>query len=94
MFCFRWNKNDTRDTFYPTWVFLNKHVHPSAKQMDMIATEDIDSFVTDSFNENLTNYVLEIADNILDIIGLFIMYKYPITKQNVKTYLHINEWKK
>ncbi len=62
--------------------------------MDMIATEDIDSFVTDSFNENLTNYVLEIADNILDIIGLFIMYKYPITKQNVKTYLHINEWKK
>ncbi len=89
---FNMDENRVNEIFHPTWVFLNKHVHSSAKQMNMIVTEDIDSLITDSFNLNLSNYVLEEVDEILDIIDVLMIDKFPKIKKNAKSYKFFNEW--
>ena len=66
------NEGEMRARFKPLWVYLNKHAHPSAKQMDIVATEDFSSLVTDSFNENLARDALRATDEIFDIVNMII----------------------
>lgn len=62
------DKKDSEEKLYFTWIFLNKYVHPSAKQLNMDVSEDFAGIVTDSINERLARYSLEIIDEIFDII--------------------------
>lgn len=85
-------KKDFKEKFKPTWICLNKHVHPSAKLMDMIAEEDFSSFVTDSFSANLAKITLEIADEIFDLIYVILFAKFSRIKDSALEYKFINDW--
>ncbi|MFC1573563.1 hypothetical protein ACFL30_00100 [Candidatus Latescibacterota bacterium] len=89
---FESNGKDIKEKYKPVWDFLNKHVHSSALQMQMIATEDIKSLVTDSFNENLAKKALEVFDKIFDLIYSIVFNKYPEIKEKALEYTFINEW--
>ena len=62
----RIDEKATEEKLKPIWTLLNKHVHPSAKQMNRVAEENFSSFVTDSFNENLARETLTVADKVFD----------------------------
>ncbi len=88
------DKESFEKKFRPIWIYLNKHVHPSAKQMDMIAEEDFSSLVTDSFNKNLAEDVLKVADEIFDLIYVIAFEKFERIKELALGYRFINEWEK
>jgi hypothetical protein len=81
-----------RSNFKPLWDYLNIHVHPSGKQMDIVATEDFSSLVTDSFNENLARDALRATDEIFDVINMMLFKKFPRIKEVGLKYKFINEW--
>ncbi|MCH7555895.1 MAG: hypothetical protein IIB56_00390 [Planctomycetes bacterium] len=83
-----------KEKFQPIWDYLNKHVHPSAKQMDIVVEEDFSSLVTDSFNENLARETLEVVDEIFDLIYVMVLEKFSRVKELVLEYKFINEWEK
>lgn len=85
-------EEDFEEKFEPTWNWLNKHVHPSAKQMNMAAEEDVSSFVTDSFNENLAKVTLGIVDEIFDIVCVIVFKKFSRIQELALEYKFINEW--
>lgn len=89
---FNSNNESIQLKFKPLWDYLNKHVHPSAKQMDMVAKEDFSSFVTDSFNEKLAKNVLGATNEVFDIIDMIILKKYPKIRDLARQYEFINEW--
>jgi hypothetical protein len=80
--------------FKPLWIYLNKHAHPSAHQMDIAATEDFSSLVTDSFNETLARDALKATDEIFDIVSLIIFRRFPKIKESALRYEFLNEWGK
>lgn len=83
-----------KEKFQPIWDYLNKHVHPSAKQMDIVVEEDFSSFVTDSFNENLAKDALKVVDKIFDLIYVIVLKRFSRVKGLVLGYKFINEWEK
>jgi len=78
--------------FKQLWNYLNKHVHPSVKQMDIVVTEDFSSLVTDSFNANLARDTLRATDEIFDIVNMIIFKKFPRIIEVGLKYKFINEW--
>jgi len=81
-----------KEKFQPVWIYLNKHVHSSAKQMDIVVEEDFSSFVTDSFNENLAKDALKVVDEIFDLIYVIVLKRFSRVKELVLGYKFINEW--
>lgn len=79
--------------FKPLWDYLNKHVHPSGKQIDIVATEDFSSLVTDSFNANLARNALRATNEIFDIVNMIIFKKFPRIKEVALKHKFINKWK-
>lgn len=88
------DEKDFEKKFKPTWTYLNKHVHPSAKQMDIVVEEDFSSLVTDSFNENLAKDTLKVVDEIFDLVYVIVLKKFSRVKELVLEYKFINEWEK
>lgn len=86
------DEKDFEGRFKPTWIYLNKHIHPSAKQMDIIIKEDVSSFVTDSFNENLAKDALKVVDEIFDLIYVIVLKKFSRVKELVLVCKFINDW--
>jgi hypothetical protein len=80
------------EKFKLTWIYLNKHVHPSAKQMDMVAKEDFSSFVTDSFNQNLAKATLKVVNEIFDLVYVIVFKKFSRIKKLALGYKFISEW--
>lgn len=89
---FNSNESSIRLKFKPSWDYLNKHVHPSAKQMDIVAKEDFSSLVIDSFNEKLARNALRDTSEVFDIIDMIIFKKYPRIRDLALQYEFINEW--
>ena len=83
-----------RSNFKPLWNYLNKRVHPSGKQMDIVATEDFSSLVTDSFNENLARDTLRATDEIFDIVNMTLFKRFPRIKEACLKYKFLNEWER
>lgn len=88
------DEKDFKDKFRPIWDCLNKHVHSSAKQMDIVVEEDFSSFVTDSFNENLAKDTLKVVNEIFDLIYVIVLKRFSRVKELVLGYKFINEWEK
>jgi len=86
------DEKDFEGRFKPMWIYLNKHIHPSAKQMDIIVEEDVSSLVTDSFNENLAKDALKVVDEIFDLIYVIVLKKFSRVKEWVLGYKFINDW--
>lgn len=78
--------------FKPLWSELNRYVHPSVKQLDMIAEEDFSSLVTDSFHEALAKEVLKVTDSVLDLVNAIVLRKFKRVSELAKNYKFINEW--
>jgi len=78
--------------FHPIWEYLNKHVHPSGVQMDIIAEKNIESLVKDSFNRELAIKALKVTDTIFEVIYLIIFKKYPKIRKEAINYKHLSEW--
>lgn len=78
--------------FRPLWDELNRYVHPSAKQLDLIAEADFSSLVTDSFSEPLAKGVLQTTDKVLDITYAIMMKKFMKIIELVRGYKFIKEW--
>jgi len=76
----------------PLWNYLNKNVHPSAKQMNGVAIEDFSSLMTDSFNEKLARDALCTTNEIFDIVNMILFKKFPRIKKLAREYEFINEW--
>jgi len=86
------DEKDFEEKFKPMWIYLNKYVHPSAKQMGIVAEEDFSSLVTDSFNENLAKDTLKVVDEIFDVIYVIVLEKFSRIKELALGYKFINEW--
>lgn len=85
-------EKDFEEKFKPTWIWLNKHAHPSAKQMDVVVEEDFSILVTDSFSENLAGVTLGVVDEIFDLICVIVFEKFQRIKELALGYKFINEW--
>lgn len=85
-------EESVRSNFKPLWDYLNKHTHPSAKQMDMVATEDFSSLITDSFNKTLATNVLRATNEIFDLVTMIIVREFSMVKESILQYKFINEW--
>lgn len=86
------DEQDIEGKFRPLWTYLNKHAHPSAKQMYIVAAQDFRSLVTDSFNDTLAKETLDAVDQIFDFIYLLIFQRFPRIKELALEYKFINEW--
>jgi len=86
------DKQYIQSNFKPLWNYLNKHVHPSGEQMELVAIEDISSLVKDSFNENLARSVLRATDEVLDIVNMILFKRFPRIKESGLKYELINKW--
>lgn len=78
--------------FKPLWNTLNRYVHPSTIQMDMVAEEDFSVLVTDSFNEKLAKGLQDATDQIMDVIYATVLNRFPKAKTRARNYKHIHEW--
>lgn len=87
------SEKDVEDWFQGLWTYLNKHVHPSAIQMDIIVKEDPSSLMTDSFNKTLAEDALEAVDEICDLIYVIIFARFPKIKKLATTQKFLSEWK-
>lgn len=85
-------EGEIRAYFKPLWSELNKHIHPSAFQMDVVATEDFSSLITDSFNKNLARSLIMTADKVFDITYAIIFNKFTKAKELAQNYKFIQEW--
>lgn len=70
-------KEDIEAWFEPLWTLMNKHIHPSPKEMHVIADRDPAALYWDSFDEQRAVEVLLTTNAIGDII-LWTMFEiYP-----------------
>ncbi len=69
-------KEEIRTGFKPLWDELNRHVHPSARQVNLVAVQDFSSLITDSFNENLASDLLRATDKVFDIVYAVIFKRF------------------
>ena len=86
------DKKDAKEKLHPTWIFLNKHVHPSAKQLNIVAEEDLSSLVTDSFNDKLARATLTVADEVFDLIYVLVFKRFPQIAELALESKFINKW--
>lgn len=89
---FNFNEQDIKGKFKPLWNYLNKHAHPSAMQMEIVADQDFRSLLTDSFNDTLAKETLDAVDQIFDFIYLLIFQRFPRIKELALEYKFISEW--
>ena len=80
--------------FKPLWDDLNKYVHPSARQMDLVAEEDFSALVTDSFNESLAMELLVATDRVFDIVYAVVLQRFSKAKSVALQYKFLDEWEK
>ncbi len=85
-------EEEIRILFKPLWDNLNRHVHPSVIQMDVIAEEDFAGLVTDSFSENLAKELQEVTDEVMDIICAMVLKRFPKAREHARNYEFIYEW--
>lgn len=81
-----------KQKLHPTWIFLNKHVHPSAEQMNIVAEKDFSSLVTDSFNDDLARTTLRKGDKVFDLIYTLVFNRFPQIAELASESEFINEW--
>lgn len=86
------NEQSVRSSFKPLWDCMNEHVHPSAKQMEIVATEDFSSLLTDSFNEKFASDVLTATNETFDLVNMIIVRKFSMIRELILQYKFINEW--
>jgi hypothetical protein len=86
------DERDIEGRFRPLLAYLNKHAHPSVKQMDLVSKEDFRALVTDSFNEKLARDALKRVDIVFDLIYAMMFERFPRIKELVLGYKFINEW--
>ena len=79
-------------SFKPLWDELNRHVHPSAKQMDLVAAQDFSGLITDSFNTNLARDLLRVTDKVFDIVYAIVFNRFSKAKKLALAYEFIHEW--
>lgn len=60
-------EDEVDDRLGQFWSVLNKNVHPSAMEMDVIADEDFGALIRDSFNERLAEDVLDATGIVFDL---------------------------
>lgn len=60
--------------------------------MDVTATQDFSSLVTDSFNENLARDALRASNEVFGIVNMVIHKKFPRIKELGLRHRFINEW--
>lgn len=89
---FNLSEIEIRANFKPLWQELNKHVHPSALQMDIVATEDFSGLITDSFNDNLARDCLTITNGVFDIVYAIMFKRFVKTIELARNYKFISEW--
>jgi len=89
---FNQTEKEIRDHFKSLWNDLNKYVHPSVRQMDLVAKEDFSALVTDSFNETLARELLTVTDKVFDIVYAAILRRFPKVITLVRQYEFIHEW--
>jgi hypothetical protein len=85
-------RKEARIQFKPLWDELNRHAHPSTRQMSLVAAEDFASLITDSFNTNLANKLLKVTDEVFDIIYSVMFMKYPRARKAALQYYLLYEW--
>lgn len=85
-------ERDLEGRFRPLWAYLNKHAHPSVKQMGLVSKEDFRALVTDSFNEKLAGEALKRVDIIFDLIYAMMFERFPRIKELAQGYKFMNEW--
>ncbi len=66
----------------PLWNFLNIHVHPSVRQLDLVIDIDPSSLVTDSFNEELARLSIDTVDKVFDLLYASIFKKFEKIKKH------------
>jgi hypothetical protein len=64
--------------FYPLWSQLCRHVHPSAIEMDKIASIDFSSLMFDSFNRELAGECMSTSNQVLDCIHISVFDAFPL----------------
>lgn len=74
------------------WNYLNKYVHPSAIQMNMVAEKDPSSLLIDSFNETIARDTLDIVDEVFEIIYLIIFSRFPKVTDLLLEDKFIDKW--
>ncbi|MEM2107241.1 MAG: hypothetical protein QXV46_05460 [Candidatus Bathyarchaeia archaeon] len=89
-----YSENQVDSEFKLLWIYLNKHAHPSAFQMGIVATEDFSSLITDSFNETLARDALKAVDEVFDIVDMIMFKRFSKIKEIALKYEFLNEWKK
>lgn len=65
------------DRLGPLWKVLNKNVHPSAIDMDVVADEDFDALITDSFDAKLAEDALDATDITFDVTTAIMFKEFP-----------------
>jgi hypothetical protein len=83
-----------RSNFQQLWKRLSKHVHPSSKEMDIVANADFSILVTDSFNEELARQAMKTTDAVFDLVYVILFRRFSKTRENARAYKFLDEWKK
>lgn len=78
--------------FKPLWDELNRYVHPSTVQMDLVAEEEFSALVTDSFSESLAKDLQKVADRVLDIVYSIVLKKFAGARRLAQNYEFLGEW--
>ena len=77
----------------PLWNFLNIHVHPSVRQLDMIIDIDPRSLVTDSFNKELAMLSINIIDKVFDLLYASIFRQFEKIKKHAYLSYKTSIWR-
>ena len=71
------DETDIKEWFAPLWTLMNKHVHPSPKEMNTIVERDPAALYWDSFDKRRAREVLMATNAVGDIIFRTIFEIYP-----------------
>jgi hypothetical protein len=85
-----------KEEFHQIWIYLNKHAHPSAAQMnfDLTLEKDFSTLVTDSFSKSIALSALKLIDKIFDIIYIIIFTKFNLIKELCLRDKFVDKWEK
>jgi hypothetical protein len=79
--------------FHPLWQQLCRHAHPSAVEMDKIATIDFSSLMVDSFNRELAEECMDTSNQVLDCIHVLIFDAFPLIIEDALRWKWLEEWR-
>jgi hypothetical protein len=91
---FQINEMEINNRFKPTWASLNRHSHPSARQLDKVVDLDPKSLITDSFDETLAGETLVTVDVIMDLVDAIVFTAFPQIKKAARRRGVIGKWEK